>query len=415
MDHDVGRATERVARQSYGKLIAFLAARSGDVPAAEDALSEALAKALNVWSERGIPDNPEAWLLVAARRNLYGAARHASVKAAARDTISLAFEEAEERMNADGPTFPDERLKLLFTCTHPAIDQSVHTPLMLQTVLGIDARTISQAFIVSPETMSQRLVRAKIKIREAHIPFAVPDRCALPERLTSVLSAIYAAYGLGWDGLDGGDGKRSSLVDEAIWLGRALNATMAQEPEAMGLLSLMLYCEARRTARRDADGQYVPLDEQDTARWNAIMIAEADGLLRQAGTFDRFGPFQCQAAIQSVHTERRRTGVTDWTALAMLYDALVLMTPTVGARVSQAAVVGRAQGPATGLHHLNQITERDIVSYQPYWAVRAHLLVEVGETGSAVMAYRTAIGLSGSSAIRKFLQERLDTVLADRS
>ncbi|MFS8115398.1 RNA polymerase subunit sigma-70 [Rhizobium jaguaris] len=415
MNHDVGRATERAARQSYGKLIAFLAARSGDVPAAEDALSEALATALSVWPERGIPDNPEAWLLVAARRNLYRAARHANVKAAARDTITLAFEEAEERMNADGPAFPDERVKLLFTCTHPAIDRSVHTPLMLQTVLGIDARTISQAFIVSPETMSQRLVRAKTKIREAHIPFAVPDRSVLPERLTSVLSAIYAAYGLGWDGLDGEDGKRNSLADEAIWLGRALLATMPQEPEAMGLLSLMLYCEARHTARRNADGHYVPLDEQNTTLWNAIMIAEADGLLRQAGTFDRFGPFQCQAAIQSVHAERRRSGATDWTALAMLYDALVLMKPTVGARVSQAAVIGRAQGATAGLHHLNQMAEGDIVSYQPYWAVRAHLLVGTGETKGAIMAYRTAIGLSDSSAIRNFLQERLDTLLADRS
>jgi RNA polymerase sigma-70 factor (ECF subfamily) len=415
MNHDVGRATERVARQSYGKLIAFLAARSGDVPAAEDALSEALATALHAWPERGIPDNPEAWLLVAARRNLYSAARHANVKAAARDTIALAFEEAEERMNADGPAFPDERLKLLFTCTHPAIDKSVHTPLMLQTVLGIDARTISQAFIVSPETMSQRLVRAKIKIREAHIPFTVPDRSVLPERLTSVLSAVYAAYGLGWDGLDGEDGKRNSLADEAIWLGRALHATMPQEPEAIGLLSLMLYCEARRAARRNADGRYVPLDEQDTGRWNAIMIAEADGLLRQAGAFDRFGPFQCQAAIQSVHTERRRSGATDWTALVTLYDALVLMKPTVGARVSQAAVIGRAQGATAGLHHLNQMVERDILSYQPYWAVRAHLLAEAGEAESAVTAYRTAIGLSDSSVVREFLQARLDTVLADRS
>ncbi|MBB5572904.1 MULTISPECIES: RNA polymerase sigma factor [Rhizobium] len=415
MNHDVGRATERVARQSYGKLIAFLAARSGDVPAAEDALSEALAAALRTWPARGIPDNPEAWLLVAARRNLFGAARHANVKAAARDTIALAFEEAEERMNADGPTFPDERLKLLFTCTHPAIDRSVHTPLMLQTVLGIDARTMAQAFIVSPETMSQRLVRAKTKIREAHIPLSVPDRSALPERLTSVLSAIYAAYGLGWDGLDGEDDKRNSLADEAIWLGRALLATMPQEPEVTGLLSLMLYCEARRTARRDADGRYVPLADQDTARWNAIMMAEADSLLWQAGAFDRFGPFQCQAAIQSVHSERRRSGVTDWTALAKLYDALVLMKPTVGARVSQAAVIGRAQGAAAGLHKLNQLAERDILSYQPYWAVRAHLLAETGETESAVTAYRTAIGLSNSSAVREFLQARLDTIQADRN
>jgi RNA polymerase sigma-70 factor (ECF subfamily) len=237
----------------------------------------------------------------------------------------------------------------------------------------------------------------------------------LPGRLAGVLSAIYAAYGLGWDGLDGEDGKRGSLADEAIWLGRALLATLPEEPEAAGLLSLMLYCEARRSARRDGDGRYVPLDEQDTTRWNAIMIAEADGLLRQAGAFDRFGPFQCQAAIQSVHAERRRSGITDWTALATLYDALVLMTPTAGARVSQAAVIGRAKGAIAGLHHLDRIAERDVASYQPYWAVRAHLLAEAEDADGAVTAYRTAIGLSDSSAIREFLSERLAALEEQRS
>jgi len=407
MSADVERAAEQVARQSYGKLIAFLTARSGDVPAAEDALSEALAAALRVWPADGIPDNPEAWLLVAARRNLYRAARHAKVKAAARDRIAMAFEEAQERMNADSPAFPDERLKLLFACTHPAIDRSMHTPLMLQTVLGIDARTMARAFITSPEAMSQRLVRAKIKIREAQVPFVVPERSMLQERLTGVLSAIYAAYGLGWDGLDGEADKRGSLAQEAIWLGRALLAILPEEPEAAGLLSLMLYCEARRNARRDTAGRYVPLDEQDMTHWNIVMIAEADDLLQQAGHFGRFGPFQCQAAIQSVHAERRRSGITDWTALVTLYDALVLMTPTTGARVGRATVIGRARGARAGLHQLNLLAERDIASYQPYWAVRAHLLSETGDMPGAASAYRTAIGLSDSSTVREFLSARL--------
>ncbi|GGD85899.1 DNA-directed RNA polymerase sigma-70 factor [Rhizobium anhuiense] len=329
MPPDAGRAAEKVARQSYGKLIAFLAARSRDVPAAEDALSEALASALRAWPERGIPGNPEAWLLVAARRNLMQATRHRTVEAKAQTTILIAFEEAEERMNEAGKAiFPDERLKLLFACTHPAIDSSVHTALMLQTVLGIEARTIARTFVVSPDTMSQRLVRAKAKIRDAGIPFAVPPRPALPGRLAAVLSAIYAAYGLGWDGLDGEE-ERHSLAGEAIWLGRALLAVLPDEPEAIGLLSLMLHCEARRNARRDSDGRYVPLDEQDTAAWNAIMIAEADSLLRKAGSFNRFGPFQCQAAIQSVHAARRLSGKTDWQALTTLYAALVMMKPTL--------------------------------------------------------------------------------------
>lgn len=410
MTSEARRAAEQAARQSYGKLIAFLAARFRDVPAAEDALSDAIAAALSVWPERGIPDNPEAWLLVAARRNLLRRIRRENVKTAARDGIMMAFEEAEERMNADNPTFPDERLKLLFVCTHPAVDRSAHTALMLQTVLAIDAATIARAFLVSPQAMSQRLVRAKIKIRDAHIPFVVPDRSVLPDRLESVLSAIYAAYGLGWDGVDGETGKQGSLADEAIWLGRTLLATLPQEPEAAGLLSLMLYSESRSRARRDANGQYVPLDQQDTTLWDTEMIVEADKLLRQAGASGRLGPFQCQAAIQSVHADRRRSGVTDWTALAKLYEALVIMKPTTGARVSHAAVTGKVQGPAAGLALLNQIAERDIASYQPYWAVRAHLLTEAGEMTSASSAYRTAIGLSDSEAVRQFLQARLDAV-----
>ncbi|NTF43168.1 RNA polymerase subunit sigma-70 [Rhizobium sp. AC27/96] len=407
MTSDARRAAEQAARQSYGKLIAFLAARFRDVPAAEDALSDAITAALTTWPGRGIPDNPEAWLLVAARHNLLRRARHENVRSAARDRIMIAFDEAEERMNADHPAFPDERLKLLFVCTHPALDRSAHTPLMLQTVLAVDAATIAKAFLVSPQAMSQRLVRAKLKIRDAHIPFVVPDRSVLPERLESVLSAIYAAYGLGWDGVDGETSKQGHLADEAIWLGRTLLAILPQEPEAAGLLSLMLYSESRRGARRDADGQYVPLDEQDTALWDAEMIAEADRLLRQAGASGHFGPFQCQAAIQSVHADRRRSGITDWSALAKLYEALVIMKPTVGARVSHAAVTGRVHGPAVGLRHLNEMAERDFNSYQPYWAVRAHLLAEAGDTKGAVAAYRMAIGLSESNVVRDWLQKKL--------
>ncbi|TCL69761.1 DUF6596 domain-containing protein [Rhizobium sp. BK251] len=408
MNDDARRAAQRVARQSYGKLIAFLAARCRDVPAAEDALSDALATALRVWPERGIPNNPEAWLLVAARRNLGREMRRRSVRTAARQTIILAMEEAEDRMNEPGgDVFPDERIKLLFACTHPAIAKSAHTPLMLQTVLGLDARAIARAFVVSPEAMSQRLVRAKTKIREAGIPFSIPERHALLDRLAGVLSAIYAAYGLGWDGLDGEDSKHNALSEEAIWLNRALLATLPQEPEAVGLLSLMLYCEARRMSRRDGAGSYVPLDEQDTRLWNAFMIAEADGLLRKAGTFDRFGPFQCQAAIQAVHSERRTSGTTNWEALVTLYNALVMMKPTVGALTSQAAVIGRAHGAAAGLSCLDRIDEREIVSYQPYWAVRAHLLAGTGDRQAVETAYRTAIGLSESPPVRRFLYARM--------
>ncbi len=410
MTLDARRAAEQAARQSYGKLVAFLAARFRDVPAAEDALSDAIAAALSTWPERGIPDNPEAWLLVVAKRNLLRRVRHENVRVGARDRIMMAFEEAEERMNADNSTFPDERLKLLFVCAHPALDRTAHTPLMLQSVLAVDAATIAKAFLVSPQAMSQRLVRAKIKIRDAHIPFIVPERSVLPDRLESVLSAIYAAYGLGWDGVDGEIGKQGSLAEEAIWLGRTLLATLPQEPEAAGLLSLMLYSQSRREARRDANGRYVSLDQQEMALWDAEMIAEADNLLRKAGAFGRFGPFQCQAAIQSVHADRRRSGATDWQALAKLYEALMMMEPTTGARISQAAVIGKVRGASAGLDLLDRMAERDIASYQPYWAVRAHLLAESGDMEKAASAYRSAIGLSSSEAVRQFLLQRLEAI-----
>ncbi len=413
MTSDAGRVAERVARQSYGKLIAFLAARSRDVPAAEDALSDALAVALRVWPERGIPDNPEGWLLTAARRNLIQAARHRTVRDNASETIALAIEEAEERLNdARNADFSDERLKLLFACTHPAIDRSVHTPLMLQTVLGIDAKTIAQAFVISPDAMSQRLVRAKIKIRDAGIPFAIPERQILTDRLAGVLSAIYAAYGLGWDGLDGEEDNRTGLTGEAIWLGRALMTMLPEQPEVIGLLSLMLYCEARRRARRDADRTYIPLEEQDTGLWNEIMLAEADTLLRKAGTLDRFGPFQCQAAIQSVHATRRRTGTTDWKALITLYRALIEMKPTLGSKVSHAAVIGRVDGAAPAIALLDGLERRGVASYQPYWAVRGHLLADLGESDAAAEAYRMAIGLSDSPAVRTFLTGKLQAVIS---
>ncbi|CCM76345.1 RNA polymerase sigma factor [Rhizobium mesoamericanum] len=411
MTIEAERAAERVARQSYGKLVAFLAARSRDLPAAEDALSQALVDALRVWPERGIPDKPEAWLLVAARRNLMQGLRHRSIRETARPTIALAFEEAEARMNeTTADAFPDERLKLLFVCTHPEIDRGIHTPLMLQVVLGIDAKAIAQAFVVSPAAMGQRLVRAKAKIRDTGIGFSVPDRRSLPERLSAVLSAIYAAYGLGWDDLDGPDRGRNGLSDEAIWLCRALLSMLPQEPEAIGLLALMLYCEGRCAARRNGEGDYIALEKQSTDRWNSIMLAEADALLRKAGAADRFGPFQCMAAIQSVHAARRLTGTTDWGALVTFYDALLTMQPTIGAHVSRAAVLGRSKGPKAGLDCLTAMDAKEVKAYQPYWAVRAHLLAEVGDYPAAEAAYLSAIGLSDSPAVRSFLMGRLTGV-----
>lgn len=255
---EVQQAIERAARDSYGRLTAYLAARSRDLAAVEDALADAFASALRSWPVDGVPDKPEAWLLTVARRRLIDHSRHARVHDESVPTLVAATEEAQDlsRMRTG---FPDERLKLLFVCAHPAIDPGIRTPLMLQTVLGMDAGRIASAFLVKPSAMGQRLVRAKTKIRDAGIAFQVPNPEELPSRLDAVLEAVYAAYGSGWDDVAGADPRRSGLTAEAIGLGRLLTELCPGEPEALGLLALMLHCEARRDARRGPTGAYIPL------------------------------------------------------------------------------------------------------------------------------------------------------------
>ncbi len=265
---DARRAAELAARASYGRLVAYLAARSRDVTGAQDALGDAFLAALETWPRTGVPDKPEAWLLTVARRRLVDVARHTAVVADAATELRSVVEKAEDA--ASSPIgFPDERLRLLFVCAHPAIDAAVRTPLMLQTVLGLDAARIASAFVVPPATMGQRLVRAKAKIRDAGIRFELPERDELPARLDAVLDAIYAAYGSGWEDVAGANPRRQGLAEEAIWLGRLVTRLLPGEPEAHGLLALMLHCEARRPARRDAAGGYVPLTRQDVGSWSA--------------------------------------------------------------------------------------------------------------------------------------------------
>src|SRR5579883_146222 len=304
---DARRAVEQAARASYSRLLAFLAARSRDVAAAEDALADAFRAALENWPRSGVPEKPEAWLLTAARRRLLDGIRHARVQGEAVPTLLAVADEAQEGAAA-GVEFPDERLKLLFVCAHPAIDIAARTPLMLQTVLGLDAARIASAFLVQPSAMGQRLTRAKAKIRASGLGFELPEPKQLPERLDSVLEAIYAAYGSGWDDVAGADARRKGLAAEAISLGRLLVQLMPEEPEAKGLLALMLHCEARRNARRTNTGEYVPLLGQDARLWSKAMMEEAEHWLREASRTKRYGRFQFEAAIQSAHAQRAHTG-----------------------------------------------------------------------------------------------------------
>src|SRR6202142_3923200 len=380
----VGRTIERVARESYGRLVAYLSVHTHDLASAEDALSEALVSALKAWPRDGLPQNPEAWLLTAARHSLIDVIRHQRVVLASEPTLRLPEENSPE-VNSSAE-FPDERLKLLFVCAHPAIDPAMHTPLMLQTVLGLDAVRIAHAFLVSPTTMGQRLVRAKTKIRDAGIQFEGPQDCELPQRLDAVLEAIYAAFGIGWDDMTGVDQRGRDLAEEAIWLARVLLQLMPAEPEVHGLLALMLHCEARRAARRGPDGQFVPLSEQDSQQWSRPLIEEAERHLAEASKRRPIGRFQLEAAIQSIHAERGRSGRTEWTAIMLFYGQLIRISPTLGTRTGYAAAVAEAKGAEAGLTVLDGIDPDDISAYQPYWAVRAHLLRRLGKIPEALEA-----------------------------
>jgi len=398
------RAVESVARQSYGRLVALLCARTRDVAAAEDALADALMAALTTWPRDGVPQNPQAWLMTAARNRLLDQARHRWVRDHSAATIELMMSDHYETVDPDA--LPDERLKLMLVCAHPAIDPDMHTPLMLQTVLGLDAVAISRAFLVSPKTMGQRLVRAKNKIRQAQIAFEIPAADQIPQRLEAVLDAIYAAYGSSWEDAAGTDRKAVGLAEEAIWLARVLRDQVPEDAEVHGLLALMLHCEARRPARRTADGRFVPLSEQNPREWIAPLIEEAERELVAAARNPRLGRFQLEAAIQSVHAERSHSGRTDWRAIAHFYDQLVVIAPSLGAAVGRAAAHAESESAKAGLALLDEIDADAVTSYQPYWAVRAHLLAELQQARAAKDAYDRAIGLSEDDAVRRFLLER---------
>ncbi len=275
MNHadEAGRAAERVARESYGRLVAFLAARTRDVAGAEDALSDAFAAALRTWPVEGVPENPDAWLLTVARRRQTDAIRRRQTRIAGEEHLTRIADELEAAAN-EGEQIPDRRLALMFACAHPAIERGMRAPLILQTILGFTAEEIAAAFLVPPATMGKRLVRAKMRTRDAGIPFRIPEQEELPERLQAVLDAIYAAYSKGWNEV--GEAGVPEIADEAIWLGRLVVSLMPEEPEAKGMLALMLYAEARRAARRDAAGAYVPLEEQDATLWDASQLATAE-------------------------------------------------------------------------------------------------------------------------------------------
>ena len=413
-DEQARKTADAVARRSYGKLVAFLAARTRDVASVEDALSEAFAAALTNWPCNGCPANPEGWLLTAARRKLIDFARRRRTGAGAGDELQRlaaeleadAFELEATRADTDRP-IPDQRLALMFACAHPAIEPGIRAPLILQVLLGVDAAAIASAFLISPKTMGQRLVRAKDKIRQAGIPFRIPERSELPERLAAVLDAIYAAFSEGWTDSGGTDAARRDLAEEALYLGQLVTQLLPEEPEGLGLLALMLHVEARRPARRNSRGEYVPLAEQDTSSWHADMIWVAEESLLRASRANAIGRYQLEAALQSAHVHRRRTGEANWPSIVAIYDALLALSNSPVVAINRTLAVAEVQGAAAGLGSLQELCEdARLMEYQPYWAARADLLARTGAAPQARQAYEVAIGLERDPAVRRFLQQR---------
>ncbi|HVZ30236.1 MAG TPA: DUF6596 domain-containing protein [Asticcacaulis sp.] len=410
---DTGAAEASVAiaaRTAYGRLISYLAARSRDIAACEDALSDAFKSALETWPECGVPDRPEAWLLTAARNRLRDGWRRQAVRDAGEATLLTLMDEAQGMADGGIPymidaRFPDERLKLMFVCTHPAIAADIRTPLMLQTVLGLTSERIAASFLVKPAAMAQRLTRAKTKIRDARLSFDVPEAKEWPERLPALLAAIYAAYGLGWGDYAGGEDATRGLADEALELGRMLLDLMPVTPELNGLVALILYCEARKKARFTADGAFIALSHQDPRLWDWSMIDLANRLLNAVQDLHQFGRYQLEAAIQSIHIGRALTGFTDWAQIVTLYEGLLHFAPSLAAGVGYAVAVMEARGPQAALTVLDGLEPDRMADYQPFWATRAHVLQRLGRA-DAHDAFERAIGLTRHAGQRDFLRAR---------
>lgn len=406
--HSLHHAIDHIAREEWGRILSALTKSLGDMQLAEDCLQDAVTKAMAVWTRDGLPRVPAAWLITTAKRRAIDQLRRGTRFAACVPELAHLIDLENQPDDEDPAVIPDKRLEMMFTCCHPALEEKTRVALTLRTLGGLTTEAIAAAFLDKPDAMAQRLVRAKHKIATAGIPYEIPDQTMLPERMAAVLAVIYLIFNAGYSQAAAG---KANLSDEAIRLARIMRGLMPDDTEIAGLLALMLLHESRRLARMNESGDMVPLATQNRKRWDRAKIDEGDRILKAVLPQGRVGPYQLQAAISGVHARAPTWDDTDWAEISGLYDLLYQMQPSPVIRINQAVAISYAQSVAKALDLLDTVADDpQVVRYQPYYAARADLCRRQGDLMGARRAYDAALPLTETSAERRFLEQRLNSL-----